>query len=317
VVFVGFDVSPPLVDALERRVLHGTIAQDPYRMGQEGVRALVAHLEGREVEPVISTGETLVTPENMKEPEIEALLNPPKLEHTQNARLTGAKAKRWRVIVIPKGTTHEHWKTIHAGAAKAAEDLGTVEIVWQGPQKEDDRTDQIKLVDNAVAAGVDGIVLAPLDAEALVPPVERAIARGIPVVIIDSALNSEGPVSYVATDNYRGGVLAAERLGTLLGGRGRIILMPYMVGSASTEQREQGFRDTIREKFPEITYLTGADPNTSQYAGATSDTAQATAQSLVTRFRGQVDGVFTPNESSTSGMLRALRDAGMLRTLEP
>ena len=85
-------------------------------------------------------------------------------------------------MVIPKGTTHEFWKTIHAGALKAAEELGNVEIIWQGPQKEDDRTEQIQLVQNAVAAGVDGIVLAPLDSKALVEPVEEAIAKGIPVV---------------------------------------------------------------------------------------------------------------------------------------
>ena len=142
--------------------------------------------------------------------------------------------------------------------------------------------------------------------QALVDPAERAIAKGIPVVIIDSALKSDKIVSYVATDNYHGGVLAAERLAELLKGQGKIILMRYMVGSASTEEREAGFTDTIK-KFPGITYL-----SQDQYAGATSDTAQKTAQNLATRFKGQVDGVFCPNESSTSGMLRALREAGLL-----
>ncbi len=117
------------------------------------------------------------------------------------------------MIVIPKGTTHEFWKTIHAGALKAAEELGNVEVIWQGPQKEDDRSQQIQYVQSALATGVDAIVLAPLDAKALKAPVESAVAKGIPVVIIDSALESDKPVSFVATDNYHGGVLAAERLG--------------------------------------------------------------------------------------------------------
>jgi ribose transport system substrate-binding protein len=209
-------------------------------------------------------------------------------------------------MVIPKGTTHEFWKTIHAGALKAAEELGNVEIIWQGSMKEDDRTGQIALVQNAVAAKVDGIVLAPLDAKALVAPVEAAIAAGIPVVIIDSGLESSKIVSYVATDNYHGGVLAAECLAKLLKEEGKIILMRYAVGSESTEQRERGFTDTIK-KYPRITYLSD-----DQYAGATADTAQKTSENLITRFGGQADGIFCSNESATSGMLRVLRDAGLL-----
>lgn len=306
VAFVGFDCSPPLVEALAQGRLQGIVVQNPYRMGDEAVRILVDHLEGKPVEPSVPTGETMVTPSNMDEPEIRALLRPPKIEHNEDSGGGGPKAKKYRIMVIPKGTTHEHWKTIHAGAVRAASELGNVEIIWKGPQKEDDRTEQIALVRTAAQTGVDGIVLAPLDSEALVPAVEEAIARGIPVVIFDSKLKSEKPVSYVATDNYRGGVLAAERLAEVLNGEGRIILLRYMPGSASTEEREQGFTDTIA-KYPKITYV-----SENQYAGATTDTAQKTSQSLVTRFRGQFDGVFCPNESSTSGMLRALREAGLL-----
>ncbi len=180
-------------------------------------------------------------------------------------------------------------------------------MIWQGPQKEDERAQQIQLVQSAVATGVDGIALAPLDSKALVKPVEDAIARGIPVVVLDSGLESKKVVSYVATDNYHGGVLAARRLGEILKGEGKIILLRYAVGSESTEKREKGFTDTIAKEFPKITYLSD-----SEYAGATSDTAQQKAQTLAVRFKGQVDGIFCPNESSTYGMLRALDGAGML-----
>jgi ribose transport system substrate-binding protein len=306
VTFIGFDASPPLINALRQKKLLGLVVQNPLRMGELGVKTLVAHLEKKPVEKQISTGETLVTPENMDEPEIAQLIHPPKAENRADAGAQGS-GKTWRVMVIPKGTTHEFWKTIHAGALKAADELGNVEVIWQGPVKEDDRTDQIHLVQSAIASGVDGIVLAPLDKRALVEPVERAIARGIPVVIIDSGLESDKIVSYVATDNYHGGVLAAQRLGQLLGGRGKIILLRYAEGSESTEQREKGFTDTIARDFPGITYLSD-----DRYAGATSETAQREAQSLVTRFRGQVDGIFCVNESSTLGMLRALEGAGLL-----
>ncbi|CAN5674411.1 hypothetical protein BH23PLA1_BH23PLA1_21410 [soil metagenome] len=311
VFFVGFDGSPPLVNALRTGKIQGLVLQDPRRMGYLGVRSLIDHLEGREVEPVIATGEILATPENMTDPEIAALLDPPKVAHSGDSSLSGAKSKRWRVMVIPKGTTHEFWQTIHAGAREAAEERNA-EIVWLGPQKEDDRQQQIDLVKNAVAMGVegriDGIVLAPLDAKALVGPVVEAIDRGIPVVIIDSALASNRPVSFVATDNLNGGVLAARRLGELMQGEGRAILLRYAQGSASTEERERGFMETMAGEFPKIRFVSD-----NQYAGATAATAQEVSRNLVTRHRGGVDGIFAPNESSTFGMLRALEDAGMLK----
>jgi len=307
VIFVGFDASQPLVDAMRQGKIQGLVVQNPLRMGKLSVETMVKHLEKHPVDPQVSTGETLVTPENMNDAAVSSLIHPPQVENTSDSSLSGAKSKKWRVIVIPKGTTHEFWKTLHAGTLEAARELGNVEVIWQGPQKEDDRVQQIQLVQNAIAAGVDGIVLAPLDSKALVEPVEAAIAKNIPVVIYDSALESTRMISYIATNNYHGGVLAAQRLGELLKGQGKVILLRYAVGSESTEQREKGFTDTLAKDFPGITLLSD-----SEYAGPTSDSAQQKAQSIVTRYRGQFDGIFCPNESSTFGMLRALDGAGML-----
>jgi ribose transport system substrate-binding protein len=309
VALVGFDASEQLVDALSQGKIQGLVVQNPFRMGELSVKTIVKHLEKAPIESKIATGETLATPENMKHPEIDKLLHPPKAENISGASLSGTKTKKWRVIVIPKGTTHEFWMALHAGVIQAADDIGNVEVVWLGPQKEDDRVQQIQLVQSAVAAGVDGIVLAPLDARALVEPMEAAVAKGIPVVIFDSGLESNKMVSFIATNNYNGGVLAAQRLGELLKGQGKIILLRYAVGSESTEQREKGFTETLAKEFPQITLLSDTE-----YAGPTSDSAQQKAQSLITRYRGQVDGIFCPNESSTSGMLRALDGAGLLRT---
>jgi len=211
-------------------------------------------------------------------------------------------AKTLRIAVIPKGTTHEFWKSIHAGAARAARELG-VDIIWKGPQKEDDRAQQITVVEDFISRGVDGIVLAPLDDRALMRPVQDAVREGIPVVIIDSALQGSDHVSYVATDNYKGGVIAARRLGELLGGKGRIFLIRYQEGSASTVQREAGFLDTVTKEFPGLVLLVQ-----DQYAGATTETAYQLAENLISRFP-EVEGVFAPNESSTFGTLRALQES--------
>lgn len=138
-----------------------------------------------------------------------------------------------KIAVIPKGTTHDFWKSVHAGARKAAGEVG-VEVIWQGPQLEDDRTKQIEVVENFINQGVDGIVLAPLDYKALVEPVENAVKAGIKVVTFDSALDSDLPSCFVATNSYIGGQEAARAMASFLGGTGKIVVLRYLEGSAST-----------------------------------------------------------------------------------
>ncbi|MCI4445874.1 MAG: substrate-binding domain-containing protein [Candidatus Aminicenantes bacterium] len=216
----------------------------------------------------------------------------------------GTTSRTYKIAVIPKGTTHEYWKAVQAGAIKAGQELG-VEIFWKGPQKEDDRSQQIQVVEDFISRKVDGIVLAPLDDRALVRPVDEARQEGIPVVIIDSNLQGENYLSFVATDNYQGGVIAARRLAEIMGKKGKIFLIRYLEGSASTTFREQGFLDTITKEYPEIEFLVK-----DQYAGTTTESAYQLTENLLSRFP-QVEGIFAPNESSTFGALRALQEAGL------
>src|SRR5689334_20419428 len=195
--------------------------------------------------------------------------------------------KKLTIAVIPKGTTHEFWKSIHAGSNKAAQELteqGTdVEVIWKGPLREDDREQQIQVVEGFAAQGVSGIVLAPLDNRALVRPVEDAKRANVPTVIIDSGLESNDFVSFVATDNRKGGTLAADRMGQLLNGKGKVILLRYAEGSASTTEREEGFISEMKAKFPGIELL-----STDQYAGATRDTAKRASANLLQTFAAVV-----------------------------
>ncbi len=221
---------------------------------------------------------------------------------------TGGKNKL-TIAVIPKGTTHEFWKSIHAGTLKAARELsaqGTdIEVIWKGPLREDDREQQIQVVEGFSSQGVNGIVLAPLDNRALVRPVEEAKRAGVPTVIIDSALESNEIVSFVATDNRKGGTLAADKMGELLGGKGKVLVLRYQEGSASTQDREDGFIEELKKKYPGVELI-----SSDQYAGATRDTAKRASENLLNRFGDEVQGIFTPNESSTAGMLLALQDIG-------
>ena len=213
---------------------------------------------------------------------------------------------RTTIVVIPKGTTHEFWKSIHAGARRAATDLD-VDIIWKGPLKEDDREAQIAVVENFISRGVSGIVLAPLDDAALRVPVLNATRSGIPVIIIDSGLQSDDYISFVATDNYQGGRMAGQEMARRLEGRGRIVMLRYQEGSASTMKREQGFLDAIAES-PDIVVVSD-----NQHGGATTESAYAASENLLAPLQTQdgtltIDGIFCPNESTTFGMLRALQD---------
>jgi len=220
-----------------------------------------------------------------------------------------SEGKSFTIAVIPQGSTHEYWKSIHAGAVKATQDLKqqgvTVNIIWKGPMREDDREQQVQVVEGFLAQGINGIVLAPFDKDALVRPVEEASRAGIPTVIIDSPLNSQVAISVVASDNYHGGELAADEMGRLLGGKGKVLLLRYQEGVSSTEAREKGFLERLQKQFPKMELV-----SSNQYAGATRDTAKSAAENLLDRFGSDLQGIFTPNESSTAGTLLALEDTG-------
>ena len=213
-----------------------------------------------------------------------------------------AGGKKLRIAVIPKGESHEFWKSVRAGAVNAAKEFD-LDMTFKGPSREGNTNDQIAMVQNKIADGVDGICLAPVDAVALREPVEQAIAAGIPVVIFDSGLaNQDGIVSFVATNNYKGGERAAVHLAELLGKKGNVILMRYNPGSQSTEQREQGFLDKIAT-YKDIKMLV-KDKN----AGTDEAAAVKLSENLLDNYGEQADGIFCPNQPTTSAMLTVLTE---------
>jgi ribose transport system substrate-binding protein len=212
------------------------------------------------------------------------------------------------IAVIPKGTSHIFWQSIHAGANQAAKEAGA-EIIWRGPLREDDRDSQVSEVEGFVTRGVSGIVLAPLDEAALAGPVADAKARNIPVVIFDSGLKGEDYVSFVATDNVKGGELGGERLAEAMKGAGKVILLRYAEGHDSTAKREEGFLNAMKA-HPKIEVV-----SSNQYVGADVEGAYKRAESILSTYKKPdgslgVDGIFTPNESSTFATLRVLQDNG-------
>jgi ribose transport system substrate-binding protein len=209
-----------------------------------------------------------------------------------------------KLALVLQGSLHQYWKFVQAGAKKAAAELSaggtSVNLICRAPMREDDREEQAHILERLLKEGVDAVVLAPFDNRYLVEAVERAARAGIATAVIDSPLDSSLIVSFVATDNKKGGALAADRVGSLLDRGGKVLLLRYQKGVGSTEAREEGFAQRIRA-YPGVELLLSE-----QYAGVTRDAAKVAAEELL-RKHADVNAVFTPNESSTAGMLMALQ----------
>ena len=212
--FVGFDPNERMVGALADGHMHGIVLQDPVTMGYLSVKTMVAHLDGQPVEKRISTGENCATPANMTSEKMKSLLHPPQFS---GGAYQPDEAK-YRLAVIPKGTTHEFWLSVRFGAEKAAKELGNVEVIWNGPLNEGNVEEQISIVETMVSKGVDGICLAPNDSQGLASVTKNAHEKSVPVVIFDSGIELDPSeyVSYVATDNFNGGRLAGKCLAEAL-----------------------------------------------------------------------------------------------------
>ena len=205
--------------------------------------------------------------------------------------------------VVPKGQSQIYWKAVHAGAAAAGQELG-VEIRWNGPASEIDLTHQINIVDDFINQRVDGIVLAPTHGESLVPIVERAYQERIPVVIFDSGIRTEKYLTYVSTDNYKGGVIGARRMAAVVPQGAKIAVIGNVPGSVSTTERENGFRETIAREFPSIQIVEF------QYGMAAQSKGLAVAEDILTA-HPDLAGIFCSNESGTVGAVQGVKSKGV------
>ncbi len=215
------------------------------------------------------------------------------------ARKGGSAGVKKTIAVIPKGTTHIYWKSVHEGALKAGKEFG-YEIFWNGPERETDREKQIQIVEDFVVQKVSGVVLAPLDDKALIPSVINLANKNIPCVIIDSPIATDQYVSFAATNNYQGGVLAARRMGKILNGKGNVVVIKYVPGSGSTTQRENGFIDTIKKDFPGITIVD------TKYGMDTVETALQATEDLLTKHK-DLQGLYACNAPTAVGALQAIQ----------
>lgn len=212
-----------------------------------------------------------------------------------------SESKRWSVAVIPKGNSHEFWQSVRSGAEQAEAEFGDIAVDFKGPANENDLTQQKELFELGLTRGVDAIGIAPVDGQALGPVIDSAAGQGIPVVVFDSGTTAETYASFIATDNYAAGRKAGAAMVARLGGEGKVVVMRYKVGSTSTEKREQGFLDVIGEHA-------GIEVISDDQEGATKE--KEVAQNLLVKFGEQATAIYTPNESTTTGTMLAMREGG-------
>ena len=223
-------------------------------------------------------------------------------------QLTLFSQEKLKIAVIPKSDATLFWKSIHAGTKLGAIAASDVEIAWKAPLTEEDREQQISIVEQCIAENVSGIVISPINYDALTVPVSKAMKKKIPVLIFDSALKGtpgKDFIGFVGIDNRNAGNLAGEHLAKLLGGKGKVVLLRFVKGQANTTEREEGFLEAL-VKYHNI-QLTVKD----RYAGGTVDEVKITSKSILSQLR-EADGIFCPNELSTTGMLFTLRDANLV-----
>ena len=215
--------------------------------------------------------------------------------------VSGTAKPHYSIAVVPKGLGHQFWMTVKQGADAAGEDF-KAEIRWNGPAKETEVAKQISIIQDMLNSNVDAVVMAACNEDALVETIKSAMDRGIPVVTIDSGVKSDLPVSFVATDNVEAAKIAARTLVGLIGGSGEVGLLPFVAGAATSEMREQGFKEGLKD-FPDVELVATIHTN--------SDTARALAatEDMMTA-NPNLKGIFAANEAAAIGAVQALETAG-------
>lgn len=203
-----------------------------------------------------------------------------------------------KIAVVPKSVGFDFWSKVHAGARAAAQELGNVEIIWNGPTAETDIAGQVALVESFITQGVDALVIAPSDAQGLVRVLQDVEAAGIPVITIDSNTDPQVSRAFVATNNREAAGRAADLMAERLSGTGRVALIPYIAGASTSIEREEGFK-TALDRHP------GLELVATQYSNSDIGQAMSVTEDILTAYP-DLDGIFAANEPSVLGAAQAV-----------
>jgi ribose transport system substrate-binding protein len=219
---------------------------------------------------------------------------------------------RVRLSFIVKTPNSDYWQDCLAGGKAAARQFGIDALQFTGPSSEADIAGQISIVEDAVAKRPDVIVLAPTAAQALVPTIEKAYGAGIKIVLIDSAANTNAYQTFLATNNYVAGVLAARTLAAAIqrktgSASGQIAYSTFLSGVGSLTLRDHGFRDGIKA-YPGLSIVAHRDA-----AGNQSTIPISIVSDVLTRFPA-LAGYFADSLITLQGAVTAFRENGTAKS---
>ncbi|MGK0236845.1 MAG: ribose transport system substrate-binding protein [Candidatus Pelagisphaera sp.] len=210
------------------------------------------------------------------------------------------------IAVVPKGTNKERWKAIHEGAMKASKELAkeglVVNILWKG-NLDPDRNEQIQVVDTFTGQRLSGILVASIGEDQFSGEVHVDANSDLPMIYIDDGLDAQRAISYVATDNFQGGAIAADRIGQLMEGVGNVVVVRHRQGDSNTEAREAGFIERIKSRYPSIRLI-----SMDQHVGNNVEKANNVAEYLLNRYGRRLNAVFASSAVGTDAMLTGLRN---------
>ena len=222
------------------------------------------------------------------------------------------------IACVSKAVAFTYWLSVRAGAERAGREFN-VNIDWQGPLNDSRVADQIGIFNNLAASGVDGILLSPCDDRALLAPVRHAMKRGVPVALFDSELDGKlgtDYVGFVGTNNHDAGVTAAQTLARAIGDApaygGKVIMIRFTEGSASTRRREDAFIQTLAAASPRLQIVEA------QFTDGSMAGGQRIAETLLNNHvkdrRVEIDGIFASSQPTVEGTyaaIKRLRDEGI------
>ncbi len=217
------------------------------------------------------------------------------------AGFAGAGEKKIKVFLITMDQMDQHWVNVDAGCKKAVAELKNIDYTWMAPDVKNDAK-QVEVINNAVAAGADVILLAANGPNAVTSALKEAQGSGVKIIYVDSPADFPGIATF-STNNKAAGKIAGEEMLKALAAAGKksgkIGIVNVNAATQSTVDREAGFREAFNGKGYELL--------ATQYGEGDVARSKDIASNYITQ--GCV-GIFGANEGSTTGAGNAIREDG-------
>ncbi len=208
------------------------------------------------------------------------------------------KGKTINVVLVTKALDSEWWSRVKKGAEEAARTHPGVSLAVLAPEREVNIDQQVAILEDQITKGVSAIAVAPAGADEIIPVLNKAKAKGIPVLIVDTDVNWPPKLSYIGADNRRAGELAGNYIVKALGGKGKVAVIRGILGVATHEDRLAGFREAIARAH-------GIECVAVQPANSERALGMSVMENLITTYP-DLRAVFATNDQMALGAVEAI-----------